>query len=169
MSPPRFCPSCGIKGPSLTHIGRCVPPLENLTSSTTSAAAGTTPASPRLGPSCDPVDVVDLVVRLLEPQPDPVPGGPSVTDEALRFVDDERIRALLQARREQGIARYGRELTAANGRDALADAAQEALDLLLYLTQLRMEGRGLILWPLAKLLRQILDAAEPDPRAGRRT
>lgn len=104
----------------------------------------------------------ELVRRLLEPQPPPVGGGPSVTDAALRLVDDERIQALLLARREQGRARYGRELTASNGRDALADAAQEATDLLLYLVQLQMEGRGLILWPLAKVLRQVVDAAEGE-------
>jgi hypothetical protein len=118
------------------------------------------PARPPLPPVAPGTSA--LVARLLDPQPPPVGDGPSVTDEALRLVDDERIRELLRARREQGIARYGRELTAANGRDALADAAQEALDLLLYLVQLQMEGRGLILWPLAKVLRQIVDVAEDE-------
>lgn len=41
----------------------------------------------------------------------------------------------LDVRRELGRARYGDELRAQNGRDALRDAYEEALDLACYLRQ----------------------------------
>ena len=41
----------------------------------------------------------------------------------------------LQERKAIGIARYGTPLQANNGRDALIDAYQEALDLCIYLRQ----------------------------------
>lgn len=63
-------------------------------------------------------------------QPAPVQGRESVTDWLI-----ER----LKERREHGIATYGRELEAFNGRDAGQDAWEEALDLLVYLSQQRME------------------------------
>jgi hypothetical protein len=60
------------------------------------------------------------------PEKDPLPGVDSVTD--LVMID-------LQERREMGIKKYGNELQTHNGRDALIDAYQEALDLCLYLRQ----------------------------------
>lgn len=45
----------------------------------------------------------------------------------------------LQLRREHGKAKYGRELMSHNGRDAMVDAYQEALDLVLYFKQALME------------------------------
>ena len=42
----------------------------------------------------------------------------------------------IEERREIGIARYGTPLQAHNGRDALRDAYEEALDLTCYLRQL---------------------------------
>jgi hypothetical protein len=48
------------------------------------------------------------------------------------------IRALAE-RRDYGIRKYGRPLETHNGRDALIDAWEEALDLLTYLTQMRLE------------------------------
>lgn len=47
-------------------------------------------------------------------------------------------------RREYGIRKYGRPLETHNGRDALKDAWEEALDLFTYLTQVRLE-RGDVL------------------------
>lgn len=41
----------------------------------------------------------------------------------------------MEERREHGMAKYGEELTAFNGRDSLQDAYQEALDLVVYLRQ----------------------------------
>ena len=41
----------------------------------------------------------------------------------------------IEARRAVGVKRYGVELLTHNGRDALTDAYQEALDLAIYLRQ----------------------------------
>ena len=41
-----------------------------------------------------------------------------------------------------GVAKYGTGLRAFNGRNALIDALQEALDLVVYLEQARVETRG---------------------------
>ncbi len=63
-------------------------------------------------------------------QPVPTGSGLSVTDAV---VED------LTFRREQGTKKYGTELLTDNGRDALVDAYQEALDLVVYLKQTLME------------------------------
>lgn len=47
----------------------------------------------------------------------------------------ELVQADLEARAEHGKAEYGERLKAHNGRDALVDAYQEALDLCQYLRQ----------------------------------
>ncbi len=55
-------------------------------------------------------------------------------------VDIQRIlMGAIDERRTFGITKYGRALESHNGRDALKDAWEEALDLLTYLTQLRVE------------------------------
>jgi len=64
------------------------------------------------------------------PEKDPVEGKDSVTDA---LIGD------LKERREMGVEKYGTELKTHNGRNALVDAYQEALDLCLYLKQLLME------------------------------
>lgn len=63
-------------------------------------------------------------------QPLPTPGGVSVQAVLIRAVEE---------RREYGRSKYGRDLETNNGRDALKDAWEEALDLLTYLTQMRLE------------------------------
>lgn len=78
-------------------------------------------------------------------QPEPRPGGESVTLSLLSYLDFRaRTKALLEddlmARRDLGIERYGTELTTENGRDPLVDAYQEALDLALYLRQAAITG-----------------------------
>jgi len=45
----------------------------------------------------------------------------------------------IEERREHGIRKYGRALETDNGRSALQDAWEEAMDLLVYLTQMRLE------------------------------
>lgn len=45
------------------------------------------------------------------------------------------VLADMEARRKQGLEKYGRPLTSFNGRDALQDAYEEALDLAQYLRQ----------------------------------
>jgi hypothetical protein len=47
----------------------------------------------------------------------------------------------VDARKQLGISRYGVALQAGNGRDALVDAYQEALDLAVYVRQAVEEGR----------------------------
>lgn len=65
-----------------------------------------------------------------QPKPVNTEGSQSVTDAVI---------ADLQFRREQGIAKYGMELRTNNGRDALVDAYQEAVDLAVYLKQALIE------------------------------
>ncbi len=53
------------------------------------------------------------------------------------------VRADLEKREELGIERYGTSLRPHNGRDALRDAYEEALDLACYLKQCLIErGKG---------------------------
>jgi hypothetical protein len=66
-------------------------------------------------------------------QPDPQPGRSVVAD---------RVLADIRARVEVGIRRYGTQLMTRNGRDALTDAYEEALDLVFYLRQALMERDG---------------------------
>jgi hypothetical protein len=61
-----------------------------------------------------------------QPTPTPRPGVPSV---------QSLVRADLEERERVGIERYGTPLQPHNGRDALVDAYQEALDLACYLRQ----------------------------------
>lgn len=67
-------------------------------------------------------------------QPLPVPNGqPDVQSMVIADVT---------ARREVGIQRYGTALQPNNGRDALRDAYEEALDLACYLRQIIAERDG---------------------------
>lgn len=63
-------------------------------------------------------------------QPPPEPG-----DKVVLFA----VLADLQSRAEEGKRRYGTYLETHNGRDALQDAYEEALDLAMYLKQAIME------------------------------
>jgi hypothetical protein len=60
------------------------------------------------------------------PQPPPTGNGVVIADLVI---------ADLNARREAGTRKYGTPLRSNNGRDALVDAYQEALDLCMYLRQ----------------------------------
>ena len=64
---------------------------------------------------------------MIEDQPAPIPNN------TIPIVD--LVMNDLQERKTVGIARYGTPLQANNGRDALIDAYQEALDLCIYLRQ----------------------------------
>lgn len=68
-----------------------------------------------------------------EQQSDPTPGKKTVIDLVSK---DLRIRA------EAGRRKYGAYLETHNGRDALVDAYQEALDLAMYLRQAIGEREG---------------------------
>lgn len=67
-------------------------------------------------------------------QPLPVPNGqPDIQSQVI---------ADIAARRELGIQRYGTALQPHNGRDALRDAYEEAIDLAMYLKQALVERDG---------------------------
>jgi len=80
----------------------------------------------------DPADV-EALEGVAEHQPQPVKNDrPAIQDLVI---------ADITARKEVGLERYGTLLQAHNGRDALMDAYQEALDLAIYLRQV-IEERG---------------------------
>ena len=66
------------------------------------------------------------------PQPPPLPGRERIVD---------LVMADLAQRAETGRIKYGTYLQSHNGRDALIDAYQEALDLCMYLRQAIEESR----------------------------
>ena len=69
----------------------------------------------------------------------PVPNdGPAIQDLVI---------ADIEARKKVGLERYGTLLQAYNGRDALRDAYEEALDLAMYLRQ-EIEERALTTLPM---------------------
>lgn len=70
-------------------------------------------------------------------EPAPVPNdGPSVHDLVVEAV---------LSRKAFGLAKYGTPLQPGNGRDALRDAFEEALDLCCYLAQALAERDGTVL------------------------
>jgi hypothetical protein len=79
------------------------------------------------------------MTNLSHPEPPPQPtAGQAIWSLVLRDMLD---------RHEAGVAKYGTPLTADNGRDALVDAYQEALDLCVYLRQ-EIERRKAVLLSL---------------------
>jgi hypothetical protein len=68
-----------------------------------------------------------------QPAPQITPGRPAIQD----LVTED-----IATRKAQGIAKYGTALQGFNGRDALTDAYQEALDLVQYLRQALYERDG---------------------------
>lgn len=87
-------------------------------------------------------------------------------------VQDIMIRAIGE-RREYGIRKYGRPLETHNGRDALKDAWEEALDLFTYLTQVRLERGdvlpGMVTHPtgmdlVAEMLDELIPSECPECR-----
>jgi hypothetical protein len=72
------------------------------------------------------------VVTYTHPEPSPVGG----TGDIWKMVISD-----MKARREAGITKYNTVLRAFNGRNALIDAYQEALDLAVYLRQVIEEDR----------------------------
>ena len=69
---------------------------------------------------------------ILTPQPPPTNEAGDLWADIIAREDDPTLRAMFAARREQGIAKYGRPLGRDNGRDFRAGAIQEALDGLVY-------------------------------------
>ena len=73
--------------------------------------------------------------KAAQSQPDPTPGKQDVADLVLTDI---------QARVGLGLERYGTKLQTFNGRDALWDAYQEALDLVMYLRQAITERETMV-------------------------
>lgn len=69
----------------------------------------------------------------IAPQPDPKKGKVDIWPLVLEDIKDKV---------ETGIIKYGTVLQSDNGRDALLDAYQEAIDLVLYLRQAIAERDG---------------------------
>lgn len=68
------------------------------------------------------------MVNLNDEEPSPITNDDSVPAWDLVLED-------IEERRKSGIEHYGTELVTNNGRNALIDAYQEALDLVVYLRQ----------------------------------
>ena len=93
--------------------------------------------------------VGDKVVEVIDPCPfDCPPKSPPLKlrpgDQPLPVVNDEpdvqsQVIADIEERRQVGIQRYGTALQPNNGRDALRDAYEEAIDLAMYLKQAILE------------------------------
>lgn len=69
-----------------------------------------------------------------EEQPDPIPNNTTPVWDMV--IED------MKARNQAGLRRYGTPLQINNGRDALQDAYEEALDLAVYLRQAIEERKG---------------------------
>lgn len=83
-------------------------------------------------------------MSVLDPQPAPIVGEGDVWAEIIAELPAHDIlRPLAEARRLQGIERYGVPLQRANGRAHMVDALQEALDLMAYLRAANSPSQGL--------------------------
>jgi hypothetical protein len=91
------------------------------------------------------------------------PGDQPLPSGGRECVQDRLIEAIRE-RRNLGVERYGQPLMTHNGRDALQDAWEEAVDLTVYLTQLRMEADDRA--EAVRLLRNWLDLHVQDQGAG---
>jgi len=85
-----------------------------------------------LPPDIDAAQLQALGAHLAE-QPAPQPGTGDLWADIIARTEHPLLRALYEARRQQGIERYGTPLQRGNGRDFLSDALQEACDLVVYL------------------------------------
>jgi len=75
---------------------------------------------------------MSVVLHPITIQPNPAEG---ITSQVVL----DRVLSDLESRAVEGVKRYGTLLKTHNGRDALQDALDEALDLVMYLTQAIME------------------------------
>lgn len=71
---------------------------------------------------------------MTDPTPDPVARQQPPPQPGQQYVLDLVVHDIM-ARAEMGHAKYGTYLMTQNGRDALMDAYQEAIDLVMYLRQ----------------------------------
>ena len=87
-----------------------------------------------LGP-CSYHGPVDVEPASTTVQPPPAPSTGDVWLELIVAEPDEGLRQMYAERRAFGVAKYGTPLQRDNGRDAVADAVQEALDGMVYAQQ----------------------------------
>lgn len=78
------------------------------------------------------------LIEVLKSRPGDQP-LPTTNDQP--YVQDQ-VMAFIERRKQVGIQRYGTALQPFNGRDALVDALEEAVDLCQYLAQLIIERDG---------------------------
>jgi hypothetical protein len=95
--------------------------------------------------------IQDLVIADLHRKSVSLDRDPSIDDRSYA-----RVIADIVARKEIGLKRYGTLLQAFNGRDALLDAYQEALDMCQYLRQVVEEGQTWIHVTYGNALRMTL-------------
>lgn len=84
-----------------------------------------------------PLPTIAELARLIQPRPEGE--GAPVVEHLLPDLPDD-VADGVRARRDFGLEKYGTLLRVGNGRDALADLAQEALDCLIYTRLCRMAG-----------------------------
>jgi hypothetical protein len=84
------------------------------------------------------------MTNLSIPEPAPIPNNsPGVHYLVIDDLDGSRFFRLIphiEDRRQFGLEKYGTLLQVGNGRDALKDAFQEALDAIVYLKQAILDG-----------------------------
>jgi len=93
-------------------------------------------------------------MNVLAPQPDPLPSSGDVWIDLLPRLP-ARLRPYAEARRLQGVERYGVPLQTGNGRDPRIDAFQESLDGLAYSEQAVQEG-----YPWAPVRDRMIELAD---------
>jgi hypothetical protein len=94
------------------------------------------------------------------------PGDQPLPEPGRECVQDALI-AQIEERKQLGIERYGRPLETHNGRDAVQDAVEEAIDLAVYLKQVELEMRDVraerdqLATTLDEVLRQFVHRTHP--------
>lgn len=85
-------------------------------------------------------------VHFHKPEPDPIvrdlPFEESVQGKLCEYVEHHGLAQAIKARAEEGKEKYGTYLFTHDGRSTKMDAAQEALDFLVYLYKMVLEGSG---------------------------
>ena len=100
-----------------------------------------------------------------QPEPAPTEGtgdlwAEVIADWAKKWTGSSgRIRTAMHQRRQFGIDKYGTPLQRDNGRDALTDARDEALDLRVYAQQLETENAGRVIDLADALLLELFKGA----------
>lgn len=98
-------------------------------------------------------------------QPDPKPAHGDVWAELIGDECHTALRALMEGRRELGIARYGVPLQRDNGRDHLLDLREELLDAMAYAHAANLHG---VVRAVRRLLVQELAAQDERARLAAR-